>query len=47
MHDVSSKGGGAMDRFRQRYGLFLEWVVMFLMVVLAVEVTLGSGTIAR
>lgn len=41
MHDVSSKGGGAMDRFRQRYGLFLEWVVMILMVVLAAEVTLG------
>src|SRR3990167_4881314 len=41
MHDSSSKGGGAMDRFRQRYGLFLEWGVMFLMVVLAVEVTLG------
>lgn len=30
-----------MNRFRQRYGLFLEWVVMFLMVALAVEVTLG------
>lgn len=30
-----------MNRFRQRYGLLLEWVVMFLMVVLAVEVTLG------
>ncbi|MFZ9550699.1 MAG: TRAP transporter small permease [Hylemonella sp.] len=32
---------GAMKRFRQRYALLLEWVVMFLMVVLAVEVTLG------
>jgi len=32
---------GAMQRFRQRYALLLEWVVMFLMVVLAVEVTLG------
>lgn len=30
-----------MHRFRQRYALLLEWVVMFLMVVLAVEVTLG------
>lgn len=30
-----------MHRFRDRYGLFLEWVVMFLMVALAVEVTLG------
>jgi len=32
---------GSMQRFRQRYALLLEWVVMFLMVVLAVEVTLG------
>lgn len=32
---------GAMQRFRKRYALLLEWVVMFLMVVLAVEVTLG------
>jgi TRAP-type C4-dicarboxylate transport system permease small subunit len=30
-----------MQRFRERYGLFLEWVVIFLMVVMAVEVTLG------
>ncbi len=30
-----------MHRFRERYGLFLEWVVMALMVVLSVEVTLG------
>lgn len=30
-----------MQRFRERYGLLLEWVVMFLMVTLAVEVTLG------
>lgn len=30
-----------MHRFRSRYGLALEWVVMTLMVVLAVEVTLG------
>jgi TRAP-type C4-dicarboxylate transport system permease small subunit len=34
-------GSGAMQRFRGRYGLFLEWVVMFLMVALAVEVTVG------
>lgn len=34
-------GGGAMQRFRGRYGLILEWVVMFLVVTLAVEVTLG------
>ena len=33
--------GGAMQRFRDHYGLFLEWVVMFLMIVLAVEVMLG------
>lgn len=33
--------GGAMHRFRNRYGLLLEWVVMFLMIALAVEVTLG------
>src|SRR5512133_2390522 len=30
-----------MHRFRDRYGLVLEWVVMALMVVLFVEVTLG------
>jgi TRAP-type C4-dicarboxylate transport system permease small subunit len=33
--------GGAMKRFRERYGRLLEWVVVALMVVLAVEVTLG------
>jgi TRAP-type transport system small permease protein len=32
---------GAMKRFRERYGRFLEWVVVTLMVVLAVEVTVG------
>ena len=37
----SMANAGAMHRFRQRYALLLEWVVMFLMVVLAVEVTLG------
>lgn len=42
MHEISTQAGGhALDRFRQRYGLVLEWVVMTLMVVLAVEVTLG------
>lgn len=42
MHEISKHaGGGALDRFRQRYGLALEWVVMVLMVALAVEVTLG------
>lgn len=42
MHDIEIKtGDSAMDRFRQRYGLFLERVVMFLMVLLALEVTLG------
>ncbi|HCY14675.1 MAG TPA: C4-dicarboxylate ABC transporter permease [Curvibacter sp.] len=42
MHDNAKQaGGGALDRFRQRYGLALEWVVMILMVALAVEVTLG------
>jgi TRAP-type transport system small permease protein len=33
--------GNPMHRFRDRYGLVLEWVVMALMVVLSVEVTLG------
>jgi TRAP-type C4-dicarboxylate transport system permease small subunit len=30
-----------MHRFRERYALFLEWVVMALMVILSVEVMLG------
>lgn len=30
-----------MHRFRERYALFLEWVVMALMVILSAEVTLG------
>ncbi|MGE3346770.1 MAG: TRAP transporter small permease [Ramlibacter sp.] len=30
-----------MQRFRERYGLFLEWVVMALMAILFLEVTLG------
>lgn len=42
MHNASSPvSGNAMHRFRSRYGLMLEWVVMFLMVALAAEVTLG------
>lgn len=32
---------GPMDRFRTRYGRLLEWVVGALMVILALEVTLG------
>lgn len=40
MH-VTSINGGDLDRFRQRYGLLLERVVMVLMVLLAAEVTLG------
>jgi TRAP-type C4-dicarboxylate transport system permease small subunit len=44
--DVIARTPGAaafapMHRFRARYGLFLEWVVMALMIVLFVEVTLG------
>jgi TRAP-type transport system small permease protein len=31
----------AVTRFRDRYGNLLEWVVIVLMVVLAIEVTLG------
>lgn len=42
MHGTDARApGGAMERFRQYYGLLLEWVVMVLMVVLAVEVILG------
>lgn len=42
MHGNSTQvGADALGRFRQRYGLFLEWVVMALMVILALEVTLG------
>ncbi|HEY9015617.1 MAG TPA: hypothetical protein VIM84_11205, partial [Gemmatimonadales bacterium] len=33
--------GTAMRRFRHHYGLLLEWVVIALMVVLALEVTAG------
>ena len=31
----------SMQRFRARYGALLEWIVIALMVILAVEVTLG------
>lgn len=42
MHEQAMQAGdSALARFRQRYGLALEWVVMVLMVALAVEVTLG------
>ena len=42
MHKTDTGAGEtAMQRFRRPYGLLLEWVVMFLMVLLAVEVTLG------
>lgn len=42
MHSASPPASDhPMHRFRVRYGLLLEWVVMILMIVLAVEVTLG------
>jgi TRAP-type C4-dicarboxylate transport system permease small subunit len=43
MHNTDAGAGGstATQRFRDHYGLFLEWVVMVLMVLLAVEVTAG------
>ena len=41
MQDTTAATASAMQRFRARYGLFLEWVVMALMAGLAVEVTLG------
>lgn len=42
MHDnVAPRAGSAMHRFRDRYGLVLEWVVMALMVLLALEVMAG------
>jgi TRAP-type transport system small permease protein len=34
-------GSSAMQRFRDHYGACLEWVVMILMIVLALEVMLG------
>ena len=41
MHETTTSEGSLMQRFRARYGLFLEWVVMALMIALAVEVMLG------
>lgn len=42
MHDIAmDTGDSAMQRFRRRYEKVLEWVVLFLMVTLATEVTLG------
>ena len=45
LHDIGPATGrrslSAMHRFRARYGLFLEWVVMALMIILSVEVMLG------
>jgi TRAP-type transport system small permease protein len=41
MHGTQAAAGGAMQRFRNHYGLFLEWVVMALMVLLALEVITG------
>lgn len=42
MHDRPQlASAGAMHRFRTHYGRALEWVVGALMIVLAIEVTLG------
>lgn len=41
MQDTTRPPTGAMQRFRAGYGRVLEWIVMALVVVLAVEVTLG------
>jgi TRAP-type transport system small permease protein len=41
MHMTEQAGAGALQRFRAAYGHLLEWVVGILMVVLALEVTLG------
>jgi TRAP-type C4-dicarboxylate transport system permease small subunit len=38
---VRAPGASPLQRFRDGYGLALEWVVMFLMIALSVEVTLG------
>ena len=40
-HTEAAAPSTATQRFRRHYGLLLEWVVMGLMTVLAVEVTLG------
>ncbi len=37
----TNRPAGALDRFRARYGTALEWLVGALMIVLALEVTLG------
>jgi len=39
--DAAASLPAASNRFRERYGRLLEWVVGGLMVILAVEVTLG------
>jgi len=42
MHEQTNNAGpGTLESLRRRYGQMLEWVVMTLMVVLALEVTLG------
>lgn len=41
MHAEPAPPGGALERFRRRYGAVLEVVVMVLVIGLAVEVTLG------
>ncbi|UHL65416.1 TRAP transporter small permease [Paralcaligenes sp. KSB-10] len=42
MHDSSQRAAGnSMHRFRDGYGRVLEWVVSALMIILAVEVTVG------
>ncbi len=38
---TTSSSRNAIARFRERYGRLLEWIVGALMVILAVEVTLG------
>lgn len=44
-HDIRPLAAGPaatpMRRFRAGYNLFLEWIVMALMIILAVEVTVG------
>jgi TRAP-type C4-dicarboxylate transport system permease small subunit len=41
MHASAQAGTGPLQRFRAAYGRALEWVVGLLMVILALEVTLG------
>jgi TRAP-type C4-dicarboxylate transport system permease small subunit len=41
MHSNAHAASAPLQRFRASYGRLLEWVVGFLMVALAVEVTLG------